>query len=152
MSSQNKWSMTSLALGAVFLVLGILELAAVFVDEDWLAYLSANGNVMLGLVLLLTSAVFFTAVKAFRNGTDGDAYMIVGCMLGLFVGAVTLLTLLANASEAYLLMNEDFADWVPLDDFTHAILMMAPCLAVLWHELKAFRADRSGALAQGGEE
>jgi hypothetical protein len=151
MSSDNKWSMTSLALGTVFLALGVLELAAVFVDEDWLAYLSANGNIMLGLVLLLTGAIFFAAVKGFRSSTDGDAYLIVGCMLGLFVGAVTLLTLLANASEAYLLMNEDFADWAPLDDFTPAILMMVPCLAVLWNELKAFRAVKPLSAATEGK-
>ncbi|MDW5563416.1 MAG: hypothetical protein SA339_09340 [Methanomassiliicoccus sp.] len=152
MNVDNKRSMLSLTMGSGFLALGVLELAAIFAHEGWLTYASANGNVMLGLALLLVGATFFAALKRSRNGADGDAFLIVGCMLGLFIGLVALLTLMADASEAFLLANEEFVGWVPWDDFTPAIPMMVPCLAVLWHELKAFGAVKPRSQVTGRKE
>lgn len=150
MGSHNNESATSLVLGAVFIVLGVLELAAMWVQGDWPNYLSTN-NLALGLILILTGAVFLAAVKGYRANTDGDAFLIVACMLGLFVGLVALLTLIADAAEAYLLVNEDFAEWSPMDDFTPALPMMVPCLVVLWYELKAFWTARPKTPAAEGK-
>jgi hypothetical protein len=138
MSSNNKGFAASLAMGAIFIVLGILEIAAGWIKEDWMNWLSAGGNFVLGLVLMVIGAVFLFAARGFRSGRDGDAFLMVGCGLALFIGLVALLTLAANASEAYLLGNEDFAEWSPVDDFSPTIVMMVPALALLYRQLKAF--------------
>lgn len=151
MGKHSKGLAISLALGATFVVLGVLEIIAQWVDDQWLNYLSTNGNLMLGLVLMLAGAVLLAAAKGFREGVDGEAYMIVGCALALFVGLVALLTLAADASEAYLFGNEDFTEWAPLDDFTLAIPMMVPSLIALWYGLKTFRSEASQAITEVGE-
>ena len=139
----------SLVLGLVFFTLGGLSILAYFLGEEWPAYVSSNGNLMLGLALIVVGAIFLTGVMRFRSDMDGEAFLIVGCMVGLSISLVTLLALLADASEAYLLMSEDFVDWVPMDDFTPAMPMMIPCAAILWYKLREFKTVKR-ALVDGG--
>jgi hypothetical protein len=97
-SSNRNWIAIAAALGTAFTALEALEIAALGA-ENWLTdYVASSGNVMLGLAVLLIGAVFLTGAKAYRDGTDGGAFMMVACALGLFVGTVVLLTLVADAS------------------------------------------------------
>lgn len=150
MVTYNIQKTASLAMGAAFMALGLLEIAAAWVHEGWIDLLASNGNLIMGLVLVLTGAMFFVAAKGFRNDLDGDAYLIMSCLLGLFVGLVALLTLVADASQTCLLSNEDFAAWVPSDDFTPAILTMVPCAVILWYQLRSFWSKSTEAVEAGG--
>lgn len=150
MTSQRKLTSISLAMGAIFVALGLLEISAVWMANEWLDLLASNGNILMGLVLILTGAIYGAAAKGYGDPLDNEAYAMVACMLGLFVGLVALLTLLADASEAYLLNNEDFVDWVPLDDFTPAIVMVVPCAALLRYHLRSFRSVVAGEAPEAG--
>lgn len=139
--SNNKSALISAAMGLAFIAMGLLEMAAVVIDPsvEIMLYLSSGGNILLALVLLFTGVVLLNAAMRFRIGTDGEAFLVVGCMLALFVGLVVSLTLAASATEAYLFGSEDFVDWSLADDFTPAIPMMIPSLAVLLSALRSFR-------------
>lgn len=145
MSESNNTSvLISAVMGLAFIAMGLLEMAAVVIDPvgvEIMRYLSSGGNILLALVLLFTGVVLLNAASKFRKGTDGEAYLVVGCMLALFVGLVVSLTFAASATEAYLFESEDFVDWSPADDFTPAIPMMIPSLAVLLYALRAFRSE-----------
>ncbi len=140
MDSHNRDKGVSLVMGLAFVVLGGLSIVSNYLEGEWVGYISSNGNLMLGLSLMVAGAIFLTGAARYSKGMDGEAYIIVGCMMGMFIGLVSLLTLLADASEAYLLLSEDFVEWTPMDDFTPAIPMMVPCLVILWYKLKAFKA------------
>jgi hypothetical protein len=137
MSPLNKKTASCVIIGSTYAALGLLEVLSPWVADDLLGYLTA-GNIMMGLVLLLTGLVFLAGARESLNGGDGEAYIIVGCMLGLFIGTVALLTMGANGAE-HLLGNEDLADWTALDDLTPAIAMIIPSALLLHHGLRTFR-------------
>lgn len=140
--SNNTTVLISAAMGLAFIAMGLLEMASVVFDPvevEIMLYLSSGGNILLALTLLFTGVVLLNAATKFRKGMDGEAYLMVGCMLALFVGVVVSLTLAADATEAYLFESEELIDWSPADDFTPAIPMMVPSLVGLVYALRSFR-------------
>jgi hypothetical protein len=81
-SSNRNWIAIATALGTAFTALEALEIAALGADNWLTEYLASSGNLMLGLALVLTGAVFLTGAKAYRDGTDGRAFIIVACARG----------------------------------------------------------------------
>ncbi|MBI0583711.1 MAG: hypothetical protein ISF22_05730 [Methanomassiliicoccus sp.] len=137
MSSYNNLTVPCIVFGLIYAALGLAEITSFWISEGWLVVLT-TGNIMMGAVLLLAGAVFLTGAKEVAAGREGEGYLIVGCLLGLFIGLVALLTMGANGAE-HLLGNEDLGGWVPMDDLTLAIVMMFPTGVLLRYGLRAFR-------------
>lgn len=141
--TSNKGSMaTTLVIGIAFVAFGLLELVALWSDEGWWGLLSTKGDPILGLILVLIGAIFLVAGKKYGEGAGGEAYTIVGSMLGSIAGAIIFFTFLANAFQFYVLESEDLMGWTPSDDLTPALLLAVPCGLLLWHHINSIRSER----------
>ena len=68
------------------------------------------------LVLLILGAVFLSGYRELGEGVEeGVAHIHVGILLSLIFGLLYLLILGADALEAYVIKNEDFADWTLIE-------------------------------------
>lgn len=144
MMISNRCSMaTTLVLGTAFAAFGLLELVATWSDEGWWGWLSTSGDLILGLILVLIGVIFLVAMKKYGEGTGGEAYAIVGSMLGLIAGAIIFFTFLANAFQFYVLESEDLIGWSPSHDLTPALLLVVPCALLLWHHIDSIRSERA---------
>ena len=135
----NSMSMACAAAGSAFVIAGLLEALSAWYAVEWLDLMTA-GNLKLGLVLVLAGAVLLAGAREAVH--DREGYLVVGSLLGLFAGAVALLTMGANCAE-HLLGNEDLAGWTAIDDLTLAIAMMVPSALLLRHGLRAHRSAPS---------
>jgi len=116
-----------LVLGSLYLLAAILQaLVLVGVLELSLVPPEILGVCVLGVL----GAVCLSGYHELREGVDeGVAHIYVGILLSLVFAVLYLLIMGADALEAYVLKNEDFADWTPLDDMRPEIYLALISLA-----------------------
>lgn len=81
-------------------------------------------DILSGLILILLGTVFIYGFMELREGIEeGIAYVYVGILLALIFAGIYLLVTTGNILEAYLLKNEDFIGWTPIDDLRPEIYL-----------------------------
>jgi hypothetical protein len=136
----------SLVCGSLYIILGLLQLAAgtgrVLIGSDFSIPLAnvlfVPADLIGSFVLLLIGTVFIYGVLEMRSGVyEGISYAYVGILLALIFAFIYLLVCTGNLLETYLLMNEEFAGWTPLSDMRPGIyLAILPFFAyVKWKDI-----------------
>lgn len=124
--------------GIPYIIFGLIQTTVSFgFRSDWTGLLSVPNDFIGGFVLILIGTIFLAGVKELRAGTvEGVAYIYVGIFIALLFALIYLLVVTANALEAYVIMNDDFKGWSPLDDFRPGIyLAIIPLIGYLiWRE------------------
>lgn len=122
----------SLVSGSLYIFLGLLQLLAginrIFIGPDILIPLAdmlfVPADIIGSFVLILIGTVFIYGVIEMRSGIyEGVSYAYVGILLSLIFAIIYLFVSTGNMLEAYLLRNEDFADWTPLSDLKPGIYL-----------------------------
>ncbi|TQD25415.1 hypothetical protein [Methanolobus vulcani] len=131
----------SLICGFLYVILGLLQMVAgagrILIGTDFVMPLSGilfvPADVIGSFVLLLIGTVFLYGVMEMRSGTyEGISYAYVGILLALIFAVIYLLVSTGNMLEAYLLGNEEFADWTLLSDMKPGIyLAILPLFAYI---------------------
>ncbi len=81
-------------------------------------------DILSGLILILLGTVFIYGFMELCQGIEeGIAYVYVGTLLAMIFAGIYLLVTTGNILEAYLLKNEDFIGWTPLDDLRPEIYL-----------------------------
>jgi hypothetical protein len=81
-------------------------------------------DILSGLILILLGTVFVYGFMELHSEIDeGIAYVYVGILLALIFAGIYVLVTTGNILEAYLLKNEDFIGWTPLDDLRPEIYL-----------------------------
>ncbi|WP_321430735.1 hypothetical protein [uncultured Methanolobus sp.] len=136
----------SLVCGSIYIILGLLQLAAgtgrVLIGSDFSIPLAnvlfVPADLIGSFVLLLIGTVFIYGVLEMRSGMyEGISYAYVGILLALIFALIYLLVCTGNLLETYLLRNEEFAGWTPLSDMRPGIyLAILPLFAyVKWKDI-----------------
>ncbi|MDY0387333.1 MAG: hypothetical protein RBT65_09455 [Methanolobus sp.] len=130
----------SIICGSLYIILGLLQLLSgaskILIGPDASVPLTGPlfvpADIIGSFVLLLIGTVFIYGVMEMRGGiSEGISYAYVGILLSFIFAAIYILVSTGNMLEAYLLKNEDFADWTPLSDLRPAIyLAILPLLAL----------------------
>jgi hypothetical protein len=109
--------------GLLYLIGGTIEVLAYFGKEVNVLGVP-TGDLFAAFALFTIGAVYLTGLK---RAAEGDlrsvSYLYVGALLSIGLGALAVLVMGADAIEAYLLHNEDFAKWTPLDDVTTYLVL-----------------------------
>ncbi|BAD84902.1 hypothetical membrane protein, conserved [Thermococcus kodakarensis KOD1] len=118
---QVKW-LTGI-FGLLYLIGGIIEVLAYFGKEIKVIGVP-TGDLFAAFALFTISAVYLTGLK---RAVEGDlrsvSYLYVGALLSIGLALIAVLVMGSDAIEAYLLHNEDFAGWSPLDDVTTYLVL-----------------------------
>ena len=128
-----------LVAGSAYMLFGVLQ-ALVCVGVVEIPFVPAEPVGV--FVLLILGAVFLSGYRELREGTDeGVAHVHVGLLLSLLFAVLYLLILGADALEAYLLKNEDFAGWTPSDGIRPELYLALLSLMGLyrWKDVFSFK-------------
>ena len=138
--NKNKMVFGMLA-GVAYALFGVIQII-VALDLE-LPFISALAETMFipkdivgGFILVLIGVVFVYGLKELHAGiNEGVAYIYVGIFFALIFLAIYLLIIAANAMEAYMILNPEFATWSPADDLKPGIYLgIIPLLGfILWH-------------------
>ncbi|MDG6243533.1 MAG: hypothetical protein QCH31_03960 [Methanolobus sp.] len=122
----------SVVSGSLYVLLGLLQLLAgmnrIFIGPDILVPLAdlllVPADIIGSFVLILIGTVFIYGVIEMRSGIyEGVSYAYVGILLSLIFAIIYLFVSTGNMLEAYILRNEDFAEWTPLSDLKPGIYL-----------------------------
>lgn len=116
-----------------------MEFIAIFYHAPWIRYVSNGGNVIVGAIMFVIAMVFIIGAKEIKAGHEGEPYIMIGCLLGIFMAGVAFLILGADATEAYLLKDSAFSSWVPFNDYSPSMVIIIPCSIVLAWNMKKYR-------------
>jgi hypothetical protein len=134
-SKENKSKMIfGIIVGVLYLVFGFIQFfVGLSIRSELTDSLFIPNDVIGGLILVLIGIVFLFGVKELNEGLDeGVAYIYVGILLALVFMIIYSLIIVANAINTYVLVNEDFSDWTPLDDMRPGIYLgVIPIIGIL---------------------
>ncbi|MFA5311909.1 MAG: hypothetical protein WC375_01165 [Methanomassiliicoccales archaeon] len=150
MNNSSKSVATAYMLGWTYVTLGLLGLTEVLFGPDWLSFYP-SGDIMTDLIVVLTGMIMLTGAMIWmKDPQSGEAYLMMGAALGLFIAVVGMLTMGANGLDL-LVTQGDMAGWSPVDDLTPAIVLFLPSLIVL-ARMWASLFSRSSRKTAGGIE
>ena len=124
--------------GTIFTLFGIIQCILFFdISSDISSLLFIPKDIIGGFILILIGIIFLTGSYQIRLGAnEGVAFIYMGILLSLFFLFVYLLIILANMIEAYVLLNDEFIDWSPINDFRPGIYLSILTIIgfLFWHE------------------
>ncbi|MEQ9714038.1 MAG: hypothetical protein ACTSSP_01545 [Candidatus Asgardarchaeia archaeon] len=126
----------SLILSILYFFFGSLEITFwLGFDVTYLSPVTIYSDAFAGFTLIVTSLIFAAGfINLWRNEVRGYSYVLVGLFVASVLGILQFLILVANWTERYVLLNEDFADWTWIDDFRAVIplwIMSLPLIVPL---------------------
>jgi hypothetical protein len=115
----------SIITGFLYLILGSLQAAHGFgLKMGFEEFLLVPEDSIGGLVLIVIGLVFlFGALRGRRAPQEGNAFALVGTVLGLLFAVIYILILLADVMEALVIVNEEWAEWTILDSLRPGIYL-----------------------------
>lgn len=119
----------SLIIGAIYILFGAIEIIAFLLGTD---LLFINKDIMSGFTLITIGLIFF---EGFRKLDENDpktlGFPLVGSILALSFAGLFFLILIADAIEAYIIMNEDYAGWTVISAITPEIYLAILTIPVI---------------------
>ena len=111
--------------GLLYLIFGAIQIIVGFgFDSELSEAIYIPKDIIGGFILMLIGIIFFFGVKELRAGIgEGVAYIYIGIFLALIFVVIYLLIIAANAIEAFVLVNEDYIGWSPVDDLKPGIYL-----------------------------
>ncbi|MHA1333572.1 MAG: hypothetical protein ACTSPL_05830 [Candidatus Odinarchaeia archaeon] len=83
-----------------------------------------TGALLVLIGVIFTAAAYYMRFKDAGKVESGYAYLYTGLILAIIFGILQTLTLAANLVEYAVIMNEDFANYIWLTDFTPLIWLL----------------------------
>ena len=130
--------MFGLVVAILYFLFGIFQIiAGAGFSSDFFEILFISTDIIGGFILILLGSVFIYGVNELNKGiSDGVAYIYVGIFLALIFLVIYLLIMAANAMEAYVILNEDYIGWTPLNDMKPGIYLgiISLIALIIWRD------------------
>ncbi|MGQ4892693.1 MAG: hypothetical protein ACP6IP_09450 [Candidatus Njordarchaeia archaeon] len=124
MDKQHRF--TSLAIyttitGIIYVLFGFLE---ILVSIEIIKLEFIRGDILGGFTLVVIGGILINGFwQLYRGETMGLSYPLVGTILGIGIGLLFTLVLLADATEYFILMNPDYENWELIHDLRPEIYL-----------------------------
>jgi len=103
----------SLIIGIIYITFGVIEMASFLLTLD---VMFIARDIMGGFVLVTIGLIFLEGYKKLdAKDPKTLGFPLVGSILAIAFAALFFLILIAEAIEAYVIMNEDYAGWTVIE-------------------------------------
>ncbi len=137
-SSKRLMAIYCIILGIINIGIGIFQIfyeISIWMGINFEFPFFISPDLFSGICLVIIGTIFTMGIKPLLNKEDrGVAFLIGGILIALMIGAIYLM-IMGSDWIMFLIGNEDFESWSPLDDFVPALwasIFSIPGVSIAW--------------------
>ena len=133
----KKIAVVSIVLGSTYLAIGIMEIASMFTQYG---IFLISADIIGGFVSITIGLTYLFGIRGLLRGNKRDlGFPLAASLLAALYFSIYSLILLADAAECYILKNEEYYGWTPMDSLRIEILIGAIAIIIaveIWRRIK----------------
>lgn len=133
----RKIAMVSIVLGLAYLAIGIIEIASIFTQYG---VFLIPADIIGGFASITIGLTYLFGIRGLLRGNKQDlGFPLVASILAALYFSIYSLILLADATECYILKNEEYSGWTPMHSLRIEILIGAIAIMIvvwIWRRIK----------------